>query len=216
MDEQVETCIDDENMRGHKICPFKCSKEHPLRKCEKFKEYKNSCTKHYYCSKRFLYYDLVGFCAAAVYIRCGDYVLFLKEKRNKKIKYNLPGGGRETKILTDGTIRAETPYETAAEEFSEEVGDLILMGVNNTYLTKIKQMILNKDHDQVRWFGEFKYAVVILTIDEETARGLQPLDSSKISSTSEALSFEWLHVSQLHKRSLFHGFANDILTKINI
>ena len=216
MEEQVKPCIDNENIRGHKICPFKCSKKHSLRECHKFKVYKNNCTKHYYCSKRFLYYDLLGFCAAAVYIRCGDYVLFLKEKRNKKVKYNLPGGGRETKILTDGTIRGETPYETAAEEFSEEMGDLILMGVNNTYLKKIKQMILNKHHEKVQWFGEFKYAVVILTIDEETARGLQPLKLCKISSTSEALSFEWLHISELDKRDLFHGFTNKILTKINI
>lgn len=198
------------NMRMHDICPYNCEVQHSLRKCPKFFGLKKKCTKYTYMGNRLLKNDYVGFCAAGVFLKCDDNILFLRENRNGEIKLNFPGGGRET-ISNNNTMRLETPFETAASEFVEEVGDLVVDGRRNLAVLKIKKIINKKKNLTFFWSGISKYVLILVDIDVETAKMLQPIKN--VHPSSEALSFEWVNEYYLDK-SLFHKYTYDFIEAI--
>jgi hypothetical protein len=196
--------------RNHNKCPFKCVDSHTLRKCPQFVDYKKMCTKESYISSRLLSNDSYGFCAAGVYLHYGEKVLFLKENRSGSIKFNFPGGGRESLVLEDLKMRPETAKETAASEFVEEMGDLVVGGRDDPTIMKIKSLII-ESKARVYWSGKTKFALFWVEIDEAVADSLDPLEVVK--NTSEAISFKWMDVNKLIP-TLFHNFTYTFLRDI--
>lgn len=94
------------------LCPFSCSDEHGLRKCPKFSRFKRKCSAEDYYKDSLGENDSLGYCAAGVCVFVGNKYLFLKEMRYGKIKYNFPGGGRETIQAKLGFEEAKLPVAT--------------------------------------------------------------------------------------------------------
>jgi 8-oxo-dGTP pyrophosphatase MutT (NUDIX family) len=192
------------------LCPFLCSDEHGLRKCPKFFRFKRKCSPEDYYKDSPIENDLLGYCAAGVCVFVGNKYLFLKEMRDGKIKYNFPGGGRET-VQTELLLRMENIYETAASEFAEEIGDLAEGGHNSSFITEVQKKIISLEC-KIIWCSRIKYALVLVQIDDKVASTLIP--AKIVDKNAEAICFEWVDFNKKVRSRDFHSFVLPSIQKI--
>lgn len=190
--------------RSHSTCPFKCARTHPLRRCYMFSQFKQLCSVMPYVGNHLLSEDAAGFCAAGVipYCRVGKRIalFMLTEVRHGSTALNFAGGGRETMLVSHREKRPETHFETASNEFREEVGDLV--GEDHPLIDHVTNFIHN-DKPTVFWSGVSKYVGVSVPVPKELMFAVTLQEC--IPKTAEAVDFKIVYLDELASHK-FHGF----------
>jgi len=202
-DKKDKNNLDDKHLTSNQIIKtrvFECvlcnSKTHSITKCYKYRELKKNLEKKSYIkfnTDKLNTNEEQGFCASGIipYICVGNkvYLLVLIETRDKKPGLNFIGGKREcvkTNILND-LSRPETSYETALNEFKEELGE-ILTKKSIDMITK--QITKCKIPNFVFWSGDSKMCLYGIKLSSNLLFSLTLNENDK--SNTEAQGFKWI------------------------
>lgn len=203
---------------------FECvlcnSKAHSITKCVLYKNLKANLEKRNYVKYRTNKLndnDELGFCASGIipYVLYENkvYLLVLVEKRNNQLGLNFIGGKREcVKCVKEEIItRPETSYETAVNEFNEELGEILdsySLNIMSTHLAKCKTPKF------VFWFGDSKMCLYGIKFPSYilTQLVLNTEDKTK----TEAQGFEWIvlddgEYKENNEQIKMHGYSKSIL-----
>jgi 8-oxo-dGTP pyrophosphatase MutT (NUDIX family) len=195
---ESKNVINEEKSTNKKRRVFECglcqSKIHGITKCTKYRELKNKLTDKDYLlfkSNKLKYNEENGFCASGIipYI-CVEgkvYLLVLVEKRYKKIGLNFIGGKRECVEMDNDVIVGETSYQTALNEFEEELGEILTTDSMNNM---IKHLNKCKKPKFVFWSGGSKMCIYGIKFPEHFLNSLELNNLDK--TNTEAEGFKWI------------------------
>jgi hypothetical protein len=201
---------------------------HGLRKCPEYLKYKNEINRFNYINTALNPKDVAGFCAGGIIPYCIDksgekYMLMLVENRYDEydkdrkdaLGLNFIAGGREgITDLTNKTV-PETPYQTAINEFKEELEEIL---TPETFKL-IKSEVENTEPSFVFWSGQSKmvlFGVKVCDLHDKLVL------NNRSKKTTEAENFVWVKVSEYEKYIYekgktdlyFHKFTRQIVNPI--
>lgn len=208
---------------------FECvlcnSKTHSITKCFKYRELKKNLEKKSYIkfnTRELNANDEIGFCASGIipYIHVENkvYLLVLIETRDKKPGLNFIGGKREcvkTNNTNDSSVstRPETSYETAFNEFKEELGEILTIESVDLITDQITKCEIP---NFVFWSGDSKMCLYGIKLPNDLLFSLSLNDNDK--SNTEAQGFKWIGYNGLgymeKKKSntyKFHKYSKSML-----
>lgn len=190
--------------------------KHGLRKCRLYKENKKHLSTKSYLERSLRSNDEIGFCAGGIipYFIIGKdhYIMCLEEKRDDVCALNFAAGGREC-ISINGIIRPETSIETAMNEFSEEVGDII----SPESFIPFFNMIQKTTRSKVFFSAQSKMVLYFVQVDEMCCTSLIKKDI--LPTFIEAHDFKWVKLDssgKLEDGGVFHNFAENIIAEITL
>lgn len=206
-DDSAENILFKTDRRIRNQCMFGCVEQHSLKKCPVFNERKKICTPYPYLDDFLRIQDVHGFCAAGilpyVIIEGEIYMFLLLENRGKTMAYNFAGGGRELTIKR-GIVTLETPYDTAKNEFIEEVGELI--GETHTFLKHVCTRVYQYRNRGI-WSGRDKYICFPINVYPYYFYSLTKCENTN---PKEAHDFAWIPLSK-YKEYKYHKFTYTII-----
>jgi hypothetical protein len=188
---------------------YYCDNDHCVRKCNHFKKLKDNVSfGNYISDDKLKSYDEAGFCAAGIIPYFVDknnnkWVLMLIETRateyNKTRDYipglNFIAGGREcVKNTSTNVIVVEQSYETALNEFKEELSEIL----TEDSFKLLQQEIIGSSPTFVSWTGKIKMALYGVEIKTDLRESLV-LDHNSESKNTEAQNFRWINLSEYNK-----------------
>jgi 8-oxo-dGTP pyrophosphatase MutT (NUDIX family) len=197
---------------SNKVRCFTCclckDSSHVLRKCPNFYDKKNSINRYNYIDNELKSNDKDGFCAGGIipyYIdpEGNKWILMLIERRSseyysdgqEKIGLNFIAGGREgiTDPETNITI-PENPYQTAINEFKEELGEILTPSSYQLIKTEVEI----SEPTFIFWSGQSKMALFGVNVSYDLFDKLKLVDNISEKNT-EAEDFKWIKVSEYGK-----------------
>lgn len=214
--------IDNTNPNNELARVFECglcnSKSHSITKCFKYRELKKNLTNSNYINlnaNKLNSNEENGFCASGIipYVKIENkvYLLVLVEKRQNKIGLNFIGGKREC-IKENGIIRGETSWETAKNELSEELGEILR---NETAQLIIEQITKCSVPNFVFWSGQSKMSLYGIKLPNNFLFSLILNDRDK--TKTEAQGYKWVAYNgkEYNKKNpphcKFHPYSKSIL-----
>jgi len=205
-----------EKKRCFTCCLCENGSTHNLRKCPNYMKCKNDINKYNYIDIELKSKDKAGFCAGGIIPFCTDefgekYMLMIVENRADgytNASKDIPGlnfiaGGREciTDKVTNITV-PETPYQTAINEFKEELGEIL----TSDSFELIKSEVENKEPSFIFWSGQSKMVLFGVNVSYHLYNNLILDDNSK--KTTEAENFKWIKISE-YDRYIYGSETND-------
>jgi len=191
--------------------------------CFKYKNFKNKLTNNNYVlynTLKLSQCDENGFCASGIipYTKVNNkiYLLMLKEVRQNKPGINFIAGKRENIYINYNNVRFETSYETALNEFEEELSAL----VTNKSLNELIKEIKNTSPNSCFWSYQSKMSLYSIEISNKFLNKLKIKKS--INKNAEPFDIIWINTSNYKKyigsQSInsicFHEFTINIINQI--